>query len=60
MAYQSDWIQDAAEEIVMMEYPSPRQIYEVIAKHCPFKPDTAYQEVPAADDSSEPENPQDY
>jgi hypothetical protein len=58
----SDWIQDAALEINklvqdsviqggnQLRYPSvpvvPKAYIEIIAKHCPMKPDTAYMEVP--------------
>lgn len=50
------WIQDVALEINKLVQDSvttergvpvvPKAYIEIIAKHCPFKPDTAYMEVP--------------
>jgi hypothetical protein len=52
MTISKDWIADAAREIVDADLrtgiggqyrdSAEREAREIIAKHCPFKPDTAY------------------
>lgn len=43
-----NWLLDAADELELLTGLPNGNIIEVVAKHCPFKEDTAYEEVPSA------------